>query len=49
MQEYYELELPPNSDIYKGEINTETNELTGFALYFNRKSKLLLCGNTVKG
>ena len=46
---YYELELPPNSDLYKGEIDPLTSELRGLSLYFNRKAKLLVIGTFIRG
>ena len=39
---YFELELPPNADLYKGEVRHEA--LDGLALYYNKKSKLLIIG-----
>lgn len=40
---YFELELGPNGDLYKGEVQAD-GTLSGPALYLNRKSKLLICG-----
>ena len=48
MSSYYEIELPPNADLYKGDITTD-GELTGLALYLNRKTKTLLIGTCLKG
>jgi len=52
--EYFELEIPQpnyprNLDLYKGEVNTQTGEFTGYALYFNHKAKLLLLGQIKSG
>lgn len=33
MLNYYELEIPPNGDLYKGEINPETSSLQGLGIY----------------
>ena len=42
------MELP-NSDIYKGELNPATGELSGLAYYHSIKNKLLLIGTYSSG
>jgi hypothetical protein len=44
MLQYFELELPPNEDVYKGELNVSTSTLQGLGLYFYKKSKQLIIG-----
>jgi hypothetical protein len=48
-QHYYELELPPNGDLYKGELDLASNAPRGIALLFNRKAKLLIIGTISSG
>ena len=43
MRQYFELELGPNGDVFKGEVNSD-GSLIGPALYMNKKAKLILVG-----
>jgi hypothetical protein len=48
MVEYFELEFP-NNDLYKGEINTQTSDFCGLAMYLNHKSNVLIMGTVTTG